>query len=102
MLQAAACQLEQHGGITLSAEQANLYLRIGARAVFQVQGETLHAAVTTGQVGGQVGGQPAQREQQRLMGFHLEIQFDAGNEHIGWRKEIQRTWSSSEERRARK
>ena len=90
MLQASARQLEQHAGITLCAEQAHLYLRIGTHAVFQVQGETLYATVTTGQVGGQIGCQPTQREQQRLMGLHLEIQLDTGIEHIRGRIEIQR------------
>ena len=90
MLQTAACQLEQHAGITLGAEQTHLYLRIGTRAVFQMQGETLHATITTGQVSRQIGCQPAQREQQCLMRFHFEIQLDTGIENIRRHEEIQR------------
>jgi len=58
--------------------------------MLQIQGETLHAAVAAGQVGGEVGGQAPQREQQRLVGFDVEVQFQAFIEHIRWLVEVQR------------
>ncbi len=90
VLEAATGQFEQHGGLAFGTEQADRHLAVGQGAMFQVQTETLDAAVPPGEKGGQVGGQSAQWKQQGLVGLHLEIQFDAGVEDIRRAVELQR------------
>src|SRR5690606_7526675 len=89
LFQTATGQLEQHGGLALGAQQADRHLAVGQVAVLQMQDETLHAPVAAGQEGGQIGGQAAQREEQRLMGLHLEVQLDAFLEDVRWPVELQ-------------
>ena len=88
LLQPPARQFEEHRRVALGAEQPDLDQRVRQPGVFQVQVEALHAAVAPAEKRRQVTGQAAQRKQQRLMGLHIEIEFDAHIETV--RRQIER------------
>lgn len=97
LFETAAGQFEEHGRLAFGAEQADRDLAVGAPVMFQVQGEALHAAVASGEKGGEIGAQPSQGEEQGLVRFHVEIEFDAQVEGVRRPVVLQRQWAAAAE-----
>lgn len=97
LFETAAGQFEEHGRLAFGAEQADRDLAVGAPVMLQMQGEALHAAVASGEKGGEIGAQPSQGEEQGLVRFHVEIEFDAQVEGVRRPVVLQRQWAAAAE-----
>lgn len=90
LFEATSGEFEQQGGIAFGGQQADGEGGRRPLAMFQPEQEALHAPVATGQPDRQIGGEATQGEQQRLVGFHLEIELHPRHETIGRPVELQR------------
>lgn len=88
-LKAPTGQLEQHRSIAFGRQQTHLEQGIRPLGVLQMQAEALHATVSPGQKCSKVVEHAPQREQQRLVRFDVEVEFQPGFETVGWLVEVQ-------------